>query len=207
MTALVIICCTSACLVTSTRNQLASPPLFLMEATVFSAPASSTSPITHLRALSRKGNSGCAPDAGCAARNDDDLSCREICHSKLIPDAGRAAEKRDELAPSYGPSLTPRTTPYHRVEKKRCCASHKIGPLVSVQGHELPRHVAERAAVMPPKVAALSRDQGGRGGPRIGIGGSLAAPPLPHHRAYGSVHGGSRSCANTPGTRMGARAI
>src|SRR5262245_28513915 len=28
---------------------------------------------------------------------------------------------------------------------------------------------------------------------RIGIGGSLAAPPLPHHRAYGSVHGGSRS--------------
>ncbi len=26
---------------------------------------------------------------------------------------------------------------------------------------------------------------------RIGIGGSLTAPPLPHHRAYGSVHGGS----------------
>src|ERR1700745_3291993 len=24
---------------------------------------------------------------------------------------------------------------------------------------------------------------------------------LPHHRAYGSVHGGSRSCANTIGTR------
>jgi hypothetical protein len=37
----------------------------------------------------------------------------------------------------------------------------------------------------------------------IGIGGSLAAPPLPHHRAYGSVHGGSRSCANTLGTRVG----
>ena len=31
----------------------------------------------------------------------------------------------------------------------------------------------------------------------IGIGGSLAAPPLPHDRAYGSVHGGSRSCAST----------
>ena len=28
-------------------------------------------------------------------------------------------------------------------------------------------------------------------GQPIGIGGSLAAPPLPHHRAYGSVHGGS----------------
>jgi hypothetical protein len=26
----------------------------------------------------------------------------------------------------------------------------------------------------------------------IGIGGSLAAPPLPHHRTYGSVYGGSR---------------
>ena len=25
----------------------------------------------------------------------------------------------------------------------------------------------------------------------IGIGGSLAAPPLPHHRTYGSVYGGS----------------
>jgi hypothetical protein len=26
----------------------------------------------------------------------------------------------------------------------------------------------------------------------IGIGGSLATPPLPHHRTYGSVYGGSR---------------
>jgi len=36
---------------------------------------------------------------------------------------------------------------------------------------------------------------GGEGRPRlraeIGIGGSLTASPLPHHRAYGSVHGGS----------------
>jgi len=29
--------------------------------------------------------------------------------------------------------------------------------------------------------------------PKIGIGGSLSAPPLPHHRTYGSVYGGSRS--------------
>src|SRR5260370_34700534 len=43
--------------------------------------------------------------------------------------------------------------------------------------------------------------------PMIGIGGSLAAPPLPHHRAYGSVHGGSRSCANTiDACRLGVRA-
>ena len=33
--------------------------------------------------------------------------------------------------------------------------------------------------------------------PKIGIGGSLAAPPLPHHRTYGSVYGGSRGYANT----------
>src|SRR6266480_4273458 len=32
--------------------------------------------------------------------------------------------------------------------------------------------------------------------PMIGIGGSLAAPPLPHHRTYGSVYGGSRSYAD-----------
>jgi hypothetical protein len=25
----------------------------------------------------------------------------------------------------------------------------------------------------------------------IGIGGSLTTPPLPHHRTYGSVYGGS----------------
>ncbi len=35
-----------------------------------------------------------------------------------------------------------------------------------------------------------------RVGSKIGIGGSLAAPPLPHHRTYGSVYGGSRSYAN-----------
>src|SRR5260221_13094854 len=31
--------------------------------------------------------------------------------------------------------------------------------------------------------------------PMIGIGGSLAAPPLPHHRTYGSVYGGLRKFA------------
>ena len=32
--------------------------------------------------------------------------------------------------------------------------------------------------------------------PEIGIGGSLAAPPLPHHRTYGSVSGGSADYAD-----------
>ena len=43
--------------------------------------------------------------------------------------------------------------------------------------------------------------------PMIGIGGSLAAPPLPHHRTYGSVYGGSRSYANALRSRRGTRAI
>src|ERR1700730_5560281 len=29
------------------------------------------------------------------------------------------------------------------------------------------------------------------GSPSIGIGGSLTTPPLPHHRTYGAVYGGS----------------
>ena len=41
---------------------------------------------------------------------------------------------------------------------------------MTAMGHELPRHLAERAAVMPPKAAAPSRDQGGRGGPLGDIG-------------------------------------
>ena len=35
----------------------------------------------------------------------------------------------------------------------------------------------------------------------IGIGGSLAAPPLPHHRAYGSVHGGSMNLCGQAGRK------
>src|SRR5258708_5451708 len=42
----------------------------------------------------------------------------------------------------------------------------------------------------------LQRTAGPYIGSQIGIGGSLAAPPLPHHRTYGSVYGGSRSYAN-----------
>jgi hypothetical protein len=40
----------------------------------------------------------------------------------------RAAEKGDELAPSHGPSLTPRTTPYHIVgyPKGRKCKSYDL---------------------------------------------------------------------------------
>ena len=33
---------------------------------------------------------------------------------------------------------------------------------------------------------------------QIGIGGNLTAPPLPHHRTYGSVYGGSGRIERTP---------
>jgi hypothetical protein len=32
----------------------------------------------------------------------------------------------------------------------------------------------------------------------IGIGAAVTRRPLPHHRTYGSVYGGSRSYANNP---------
>ena len=52
----------------------------------------------------------------------------------------------------------------------KCCAS--------ALGHELPRRLAERAAAMPPKAAAPSRDQGGRGGPQTDIGPNLTSQGL-----------------------------
>ena len=68
-------------------------------------------------------------------------------------------------------------------------------------------HVTMMGRELPALSRMLRRTVDGRSGSKIGIGGSLAAPPLPHHRAYGSVHGGSRSSANTCRTGMGDRAI
>src|SRR5580704_2248446 len=50
----------------------------------------------------------------------------------------------------------------------KTCTSYPLPAFLahSLLGHELPRHLAERAAVTPPKAAAPSRDQGGRGGPQ-----------------------------------------
>ena len=75
-----------------------------------------------------------------------------------------------------------------------CGSSHHWGRLLQSFGHEV--------KLIPPQYVKAYVKRG-----KIGIGGSLAAPPLPHHRAYGSVHGGSRSCANTIGTRMADRVI
>src|SRR6202043_3928546 len=90
-------------------------------------------------------------------------------------------------------------------------AAVRPGPM-SEMGQQRTCRPRNPTSVLPPRPDIA--DQAGHVGfvPRhkvaaIGIGGSLAAPPLPHHRAYGSVHGGSRSCANTIGTRMAGRAI
>ena len=52
----------------------------------------------------------------------------------------------------------------------------------------------------PPRAAQILSLQSGhyfREADLIGIGAAVACRPLPHHRAYGSVHGGSRSYALT----------
>src|SRR5436190_23790441 len=41
--------------------------------------------------------------------------------------------------------------------------------------------------LLTPRLPIRMWPANGRNGAGIGIGGSLAAPPLPHHRAYGSV--------------------
>src|SRR5260370_37478214 len=51
-------------------------------------------------------------------------------------------------------------------------------------------------SVLPSRADIVSVRRHVRLVPTIGIGGSLAAPPLPHHRTYGSVYGGSRRYAN-----------
>src|SRR5271169_465219 len=45
-----------------------------------------------------------------------------------------------------------------------------------------------------------------RHGLLIGIGATVTRRPLPHHRAYGSVHGDSIGYANTPRPMMEDRA-
>src|SRR5439155_11000272 len=49
----------------------------------------------------------------------------------------------------------------------------------------------ENSVLVVPASSMDSKGYQGRSPWLIGIGGSLAAPPLPHHRTYGSVYGGS----------------
>ena len=71
----------------------------------------------------------------------------------------------------------------------------RLSPTIlrSVDGHAIPQRGHNRghhpSAESAPCTTRTHRGQGQRRGPwtPIGIGGRLAAPPLPHHRAYGSV--------------------
>ena len=51
--------------------------------------------------------------------------------------------------------------------RRGACGVHRGAnrTLMSVTGHELPRHIDERAAEIPPKAVAPSRDRRGRDGP------------------------------------------
>src|SRR5713226_9597122 len=63
-------------------------------------------------------------------------------------------------------------------------------------GNRVDLAMSELLPLFPLIAGVRRRGQQVRKVPMIGIGGSLAAPPLPHHRTYGSVYGGSRSYAN-----------
>src|SRR5450631_1397535 len=67
---------------------------------------------------------------------------------------------------------------------------------MSVQGKKRKCPGSRGTSVLPSGADIVSLPRHVHLVPSIGIGGSLAAPPLPHHRTYGSVYGGSRSYAN-----------
>ena len=102
----------------------------------------------------------------------------------------------DTVSPSVSPCVSPSVSP---CVSPRCQASdgrigHHVGPH-AVCGYRMwwclsGAPTASMSAFAGCGHAALHALV--CGGPQIGIGGSLAAPPLPHHRAYGSVHGGSK---------------
>ena len=78
---------------------------------------------------------------------------------------------------------------------------------MSRMGHSLPKWAYPAMSGLPSIATELRTSLEVRFVPLIGIGGSLAAPPLPHHRTYGSVYGGSRSYANALRSGTGDRAI
>ena len=83
---------------------------------------------------------------------------------------------------------------YHALAKERTmllrCES--LEPPMSQMGQSR-RFAISASLPLTPKVVVKPTSVDVAKVPWIGIGGSLAAPPLPHHRTYGSVYGGSRS--------------
>ena len=67
----------------------------------------------------------------------------------------------------------------------RALAAMRNGDTAAVQGRFPPPRLSARYRISQETFAGTRAN--GRGAPKIGIGGHLAVPPLPHHRAYGSV--------------------
>lgn len=85
---------------------------------------------------------------------------------------GRQRPRRGEIV-SFFSSLSPCL-----VGIEACATAHYWAREIQRFGHDV--------KLIPPGYVKPYVRRGA-----IGIGGSLAAPPLPHHRTYGSVYGGS----------------
>src|SRR5271169_4805289 len=80
-------------------------------------------------------------------------------------------------------------------------APHARGMTAEKHANAFSRRLSpEFCLTVPPSKA---EGTGKAGWPLIGIGGSFATPPLPHHRTYGSVSGGSADYAGRSATREG----
>jgi len=131
-------------------------------------------------------------------------SCSSTASSPAISTRSRRARAAARLSFLYDHLERPhwtmrfRWTPHAVAMWDNRCVQHyaiwdywpnvRLGYRMFTKGTERPRD--ERTAIVMTGLVPASRvfDAGRR---TIGIGGSLAASPLPHHRTYGSVSGGS----------------
>ena len=94
-----------------------------------------------------------------------------VSATQTADDSGAAPRRSSSGGGGGGPSLSGRRWWWRR--RWRCQPRR-------VHGRHDRRHDGRNDAPLTDRFAEA-----------IGIGGSLAAPPLPHHRTYGSVYGGS----------------
>ena len=72
-----------------------------------------------------------------------------------------------------------------------------FGPSISCSRQFSPKHSRSRLTTKQELSQTIELGPNFRMADKIGIGAAVTHRPLPHHRAYGSVHGGSRSYAVT----------
>jgi hypothetical protein len=96
-----------------------------------------------------------------------------------------------------------RADEYRRLARECVAAARTVSDVQTRASLEAMAQVWFRLADEQEPQGARSRNEAGESQPvvqqqqqpqpdgDIGIGESLAAPPLPHHRTYGSVYGGS----------------